>query len=397
MSERKTIQINPELFKFPEKNSRKREHKSNVPKINMKSSLKKQKQNTLRKNVLKMIREKQQEEYKRLFDHSSKKKSSIPATNIGSETDFSNENKFNKDFNESLDFFSSLANKPENQTENIHNTTFKKYPNENPNSVLLQPNTPLFIDTPMPVINPIENYSDKIPIYEPSQTPLQIIRPKISLPPPPSYGCLKNGALPTYRNWHMQTQRNHNNGITTNILVPTPVVQTTSSYPSPSHSIQTPEPLSTNLPKPPLFSFLENTRHSLPSQITPTEIAQKYEKTKNNILFDKSAKKIKYLKQKKIFKRTYHVGRSANEKKIGVLVSNRTIRNRISTQSQLLKQTPIQDVRKFLIKKGFIKIGTNAPNDVLRKMYESISLVCGEIENHNPENLLFNFIHDTVQ
>jgi len=59
-----------------------------------------------------------------------------------------------------------------------------------------------------------------------------------------------------------------------------------------------------------------------------------------------------------------------------------------------LKQTPINEVRKFLIKKGFIKIGTNSPNDVLRKMYETVSLVCGEIQNHNPENLLYNFIHD---
>jgi hypothetical protein len=110
---------------------------------------------------------------------------------------------------------------------------------------------------------------------------------------------------------------------------------------------------------------------------------------------EKVAKKIKYLKRKKIFKRTYHIGRSKVAPKIGVLVSNKTIRSRISTSAQLLKQTPIQDVRKFLIKKGFIKVGTNAPNDVLRKMYESVSLVCGEVQNHNPENLLYNFIHDS--
>ena len=125
---------------------------------------------------------------------------------------------------------------------------------------------------------------------------------------------------------------------------------------------------------------------SLPST---KEITQKYEK---QIMNQKKEPRIKYLKQKKIFKRTYRVGRCSNKPQIGVLVSNRTIRNRISTQSQLLKQTPIQDVRKFLIKKGFIKIGSNAPNSVLRKMYESISMVCGEVENHNPENLLFNFV-----
>ena len=55
---------------------------------------------------------------------------------------------------------------------------------------------------------------------------------------------------------------------------------------------------------------------------------------------------------------------------------------------------PIQDVKKFLIKRGFIKVGSTAPNDILRKMYESAILICGEVQNHNPENLLYNFMND---
>jgi hypothetical protein len=50
-----------------------------------------------------------------------------------------------------------------------------------------------------------------------------------------------------------------------------------------------------------------------------------------------------------------------------------------------LKQTPIDEVRRYLTKKGFIRVGSDAPNDVLRKMYESAVLICGEIQNHNPE------------
>jgi len=63
----------------------------------------------------------------------------------------------------------------------------------------------------------------------------------------------------------------------------------------------------------------------------------------------------------------------------------------------MLRQIPIQEVRKYLIKKGFIKVGTTAPNDVLRKMYESVLLICGDVQNHNPENLLYNFINDTKE
>ena len=104
--------------------------------------------------------------------------------------------------------------------------------------------------------------------------------------------------------------------------------------------------------------------------------------------------KMYYPKQKRILRRTYTVGKSKVFPKISVLVSNKTIRNNISTKTQLLKQVPINDVKKYLIKHGFIRIGTVAPNDVLRKMYESAILICGNINNHNPDNLLYNYFND---
>ena len=369
MSEKKMIQINPDLFKVSEKTTSRKKQSS--PKIKIKSPEKKQKQKTLRKNVLKMIREKQQEEYKRLFDKSEPKKSSIGS---------SSQQEFNKDFDESLEFFSSLASKPENVEPVIsHNTTFKKYPEMD--SVLLQPNTPIFIDTN-------ENVNIDLPdVFSPkinSNESIQIHSPPIQLPCPPKYGCLKNGSLPTYKSVFRQTQR----------VYPTSHIQpSVQSYPSSVQSYQAPILLGSQEKNP--LQFLEREPQKSYTR-EPNEIVQKHEKTQA-LFNDKSQKRIKYLKRKKIFKRTYHVGRSTTKPQIGVLVSNRTVRNRISTDAQLLKQTPIHDVRKFLIKKGFIKVGTNAPNDVLRKMYESVSMVCGEIQNHNPENLLFNFIHDTVQ
>ena len=56
---------------------------------------------------------------------------------------------------------------------------------------------------------------------------------------------------------------------------------------------------------------------------------------------------------------------------------------------------PISDVRKFLVKKGLIRVGSTCPNDVLRKMYESVNLVCGEVQNHNSDNLLYNYLNQT--
>ena len=98
-------------------------------------------------------------------------------------------------------------------------------------------------------------------------------------------------------------------------------------------------------------------------------------------------------KKRKIVRRNYTIGRSRQYPKIGVLVSNKTIRKNITTKKTLLQQTSIQDIKKFLIKKGFIKVGSIAPNDVLRKMYESVNMMCGDVQNHNPDNLLYNYFN----
>ena len=58
---------------------------------------------------------------------------------------------------------------------------------------------------------------------------------------------------------------------------------------------------------------------------------------------------------------------------------------------------PIEEIKKYLIKHGFIKVGTTTPNDVLRKMYESALLICGEIQNYNSETLMYNFINNDDQ
>jgi hypothetical protein len=363
MSERKTIQINPELFSISKNTTRKKQPKA--AKIELKSELKAQKQKTLRKNVLKMIREKQQEAYRELFD--KKKPQTKPSSNA-----------FDKDFDSSLQFFSSLADKVKTETPTpLPNTTFKQYPTLPSSSFasasVVAPVNPMFVDTSIPTL--IENLpiADTAPISLAPFPNDPITPPRIRPGPIPLYGCMKNGTLPTYRNY---TRKNTDGTIGGGAF---------------AEGNESNKPFMTPLFETPMLSrggaFAEQ--------------SQKFEKIHQGIIqrqpnnkIDKHKQKIRYRKRKKIFKRTYKVGRSKTEPTIGVLVSNKTIRTRISTEAQLLKQTPIHDVRKFLIKKGFIKVGTNAPNDVLRKMYETVSLVCGEIQNHNSENLLYNYIHD---
>jgi hypothetical protein len=374
MSERKTIQINPELFKISKNTTRKKTPK--VPKIELKSELKTQKQKTLRKNVLKMIREKQQDAYRELFD--KKRAPEKLASSVGAAATF------DKDFDSSLQFFSSLADKVKSETTTPPNITLRQYP---PLEAPMGPipsfiptadmTTPTMIHT-LPVVDtaPIS----LAPFPTDTMTPLRYIPG-----PAPLYGCLKNGSLPTYRTRKNMAQATPYYGGDRQSLAGLGAKSATGAV----------GPFMT--PPATLFETPMLSRGAPAFQ----EQSQKFEKIHQGIIQkspdnknDKHKQKIRYKKRKKIFKRTYKVGRSKTEPKIGVLVSNRTIRKRISTEAQLLKQTPIHEVRRFLIKKGFIKVGTNAPNDVLRKMYETVSLVCGEIQNHNPENLLYNFIHD---
>ena len=50
-------------------------------------------------------------------------------------------------------------------------------------------------------------------------------------------------------------------------------------------------------------------------------------------------------------------------------------------------------VKKYLRNHNLIKIGSNAPNDIIRKLYES-AILAGEITNNNEDILLYNFIKD---
>jgi hypothetical protein len=101
----------------------------------------------------------------------------------------------------------------------------------------------------------------------------------------------------------------------------------------------------------------------------------------------------KYLKKKKTFKKTFHLGKSKYYPQVSVLIPNKTIRTKITTQSHLLKQVPIEEVKRYLIMNGFIKVGSTSPDDVLRKIYESVNMIGGEVKNHNSENLLYNYLN----
>ena len=89
----------------------------------------------------------------------------------------------------------------------------------------------------------------------------------------------------------------------------------------------------------------------------------------------------------------YKLGRNKEKRQIGVLIKNRDTQKRIKKEIENLKQQDIQTIKNYLREKGLIKLGSQAPTSILRKMYED-SILSGEINNNNSNNLVFNYLNN---
>ena len=78
------------------------------------------------------------------------------------------------------------------------------------------------------------------------------------------------------------------------------------------------------------------------------------------------------------------------------MIKNNKTRKQITDAHKELKKKPINDVKKYLVEHGLLKIGSSAPNNVLRKTYES-AMLTGEITNQNKDVLLFNLMNETKE
>jgi len=346
------VKYNEDLFKVPSKTQkRKKPDKPIKLKTERKVSTK-----TIKRNILKEIRKNQENHYNSLLNESVISPNSLS-------TDFEN------DFQKSVDFMKQIADK---QKETRANQTIKNH-----NAMVEQQN---LVNQPVYDTDRIQvNLEEPIEL-QPFESPMQLeeqpsfyesspIPEPIKILPRPEYGCLKNGALPTFRSYHNRTMK-----------ALEPLTQD-SIRPLGQDSIR---PLGQDSVRPLVAERIKS----------PAELLL-IEKLKQREIEKKSQNQIvKKKKYKKLLRRTYRCGKDRYKPNVGVLLPNKTIRTNVTTKSYLIKQTPISEIRNTLVKQGFIKVGSSAPNDVLRKIYESIQMIDGDVKNHNPDNLLYNFFNE---
>lgn len=375
------INIDPELLKIPNNNGgSKRKHSTSEKSIRVRDPIKPKDHNktTKRNALLKFIRRHQSQNAQQLLEGND------TLTNINAITSLPR-----NEIDETLEYLMGVADEVKKKEpqhikgEYLPNTNFvggRRSPDR------LVPNSQYTLKHDH---KSSENVSMKFPDHTLTPEPSNIVLNHRHLvgEEHPKYGCLRSGELPTYRQLQKQQQQPHfPKGWQGQGAIRAPSVlngrdpQRGSLTPLPTQG-ETFSSLS-SLPDRNDYVFGEggNVKHSAESTTKSSE------KDPSNI-------QLKIMRQRRTSRRTFKIGKSKTRPKVGVLISNRTIRKNIATNALLLKQVPITEIRRYLVKHNLITVGSNAPDYVLRKMYETSNTVCGEIFNHNNENLLHNFFH----
>jgi hypothetical protein len=413
MLTKKTIQINPELFKIPGGKTRKnREKKELIVNPNVKP-------NMIKSTLMKRIREHKNKEIN--GDKINKPKQSqfshLTNTNESSKTN----NNYSDEFYGALDYLSDLTKKQKANDAKQRSLNTKTLKNHNM-SMTMTPITNISLELPPELQEP------KI---VPESNDVFNVNYKINDDVP--YGCLKNGKKKTYREWKQVSQPDipdmirpptppkKNIGATTSLQNQNYLIESTNTniqknlsreerleeiknklkkmqdkesqikQESLDNFKKLEKKISTPLMESPLEELkLDNYSSRFSSEFNddPSDIEDIIKECENNNEKEKTKNKKKI---KKTIRKKITLGKSEKLRKVSVLINNNQTRKNILNTQKELKKTSINDVKKYLRQHGMIKVGSTCPNDILRKTFES-ALLTGEVTNTNKEILLHNFL-----
>jgi hypothetical protein len=425
MSSFKKIEINPALFNVGGKTRKNREKKEKpiiAPIISP---------NIIKNKLLKRIKEHKSKEIKDLEVSNKNHKNESQNFSTPKLVDI---NSYSNEFNDSIEYLNSLSKEKqkEKRKQEIDRKTIKHknlYSDTNGGSQQVTNNPFVNLELPEELKTPLVSVnSEQISIQQ---------KPNNDVP----YGILKGGKKPTYRTW---TQRN--NPIVSNPRLALTVSNDTVIHhkneredklsklkerlkqkenkkptfaPVLSEPIMKPalkkdvEPPINNVEiikdaEKPIISFdTEKFNASFPEEeskifnpdINNTPLSNVNTISNNNIIIQSSEEEkldqdVKFKRiHKKTIRKTYTLGKSKNLQSVAILLKDRQTRKKVLAAQKDLKKEPINDIKKYLRIHNLIKIGSNAPNDVVRKIYES-AMLAGEITNNNKDMLLHNFMKD---
>ena len=139
-------------------------------------------------------------------------------------------------------------------------------------------------------------------------------------------------------------------------------------------------------------SKLEELKSSFDKIVSVIEPGEKDKNVENTQLIQKKKKRRRKHKTKKV-KRKLTLGKNLKKGVVGVLIKNRTMRKKIKNENLKLHTKSDTVVRRYLLKHNLMKIGSSAPEDILRTTYEN-SYLAGDIINKNADVLLHNYIQE---
>jgi hypothetical protein len=405
MSTQKIITINPDAFKFPGKKKTLKERKIK-PQQDANQALK---SNKLKKELLKKVKDYQKnKEVEKIDDSKAKAKALETQAPDLFDSNTLETSDFEREFNKSLTFLHDLS---------------KKNKDKKKKKTLKVSNLDVHIDIPTHNL-----------VYTSNKEP--------------SYGCLKNGSKPTFRDL-VKTKKVGEHGTRERLKI---VLENNKSFDhsafynkynteeqptcleehfiteivEPSKPQAQPQPQIVVLPVTNLSSnenkesnfidlidtknkilnnmdkLLDNTKAQVSNDVinidygaglnpVPNIVPVPAHDTKvQDFQYNETAHIPKLCITTKTYK--YKLGKNKDKRQIGVLIKNRDTQKRIKREIEKLKQEDIQTIKNYLREKGLIKLGSQAPNTILRKMYED-SILSGEINNNNSNNLLHNYLN----
>ena len=90
-------------------------------------------------------------------------------------------------------------------------------------------------------------------------------------------------------------------------------------------------------------------------------------------------------------KRKYQLGKKNRE--LGLFIPNKKTQKEKMELIKKIKSTASEDMKKALKKQGLIQVGSSAPTEVIRNIYNNAQLA-GIVFNENKDILLSNLIDD---